>query len=139
MSIGETRPVTGMGKSPILLGEISGADAEMAIPKIRDAAENYPYAWNYRVWPGTEQQYFHLPPDPLGREFSLRPAAPRQLAKIILSRDPSLRNLRATPAGSFRSMACLVSFSPLPKASASKSLGSSLVGIPCEANSTGLE
>ena len=37
------------GEKPILLGEISGADAEKAIPKIRDAAENYLYAWNYRV------------------------------------------------------------------------------------------
>ena len=29
------------GEKPILLGEIFGADAEKAIPKIRDAAENY--------------------------------------------------------------------------------------------------
>ena len=62
---------------------------------------------------------------------------PTQSAKIILSRDLSLRNLRATPAGSFQSMACSVSSSPRPKASASKSLGLSSVGIPCEANSTG--
>ena len=64
---------------------------------------------------------------------------PTQLAKIILSMDPSLRNLRATPAGSFHSMACSVSSFPLPKASAYKSLGLSLAGIPCEVNFTGPE
>ena len=69
------------GEKPILLGEISGADAEKAIPKIRDAAENYPYAWNSCLaW--TEQQHFHLPPDPLRGEFSLRPASPRNWQRL---------------------------------------------------------
>ena len=88
------------GEKPILLGEISGADAEKAIPKIRDAAENYPYAWNYRVWPGPNSNTFisHL-----------------------------IRSAENFPFG----------LPPLPKASASKSLGLSSAGIPCEANSTG--
>ena len=42
------------GEKPILLGEISGADAEKAIPKIRDAAENFP---------------FGLPPHAIGKDY----------------------------------------------------------------------
>ena len=72
------------GEKPILLGEISGADAEKAIPKIRDAAENYPFAWNYRVWPGpnsntfishlirsAENFPFGLPPHAIGKDYSV--------------------------------------------------------------------
>jgi hypothetical protein len=40
------------GSHPILLGELSGDDAEAAIDNIMKTLESYPYRDTYRAWPG---------------------------------------------------------------------------------------
>ena len=72
------------GEEPVLLGEITGVEAEQAIPLIREAAENYPFAWNYRVWPGPNSNTFishlmrsagnlpfGLPPNAIGKDYPM--------------------------------------------------------------------
>ncbi len=46
------------GAQPALLGELRGAAAESAIPKIAAAAASYPFAGEYRVWPGPNSNTF---------------------------------------------------------------------------------
>lgn len=46
------------GAQPALLGELRGAAAEAAIPKIAAAAASYPFAGEYRVWPGPNSNTF---------------------------------------------------------------------------------
>ena len=70
------------GEKAMLLGEITGAAAEQAIPKIRQASEQYPFAWSYRVWPGPNSNTyisylirsagnlpFGLPPTAIGKDY----------------------------------------------------------------------
>ncbi|MBP2315703.1 DUF3750 domain-containing protein [Azospirillum soli] len=46
------------GSPPVVLAELRGAEAEAAIPKIAEAARTYPYAGEYRVWPGPNSNTF---------------------------------------------------------------------------------
>lgn len=46
------------GTAPTVIAELRGAEAEAAIPKIAAAAERYPYADQYRVWPGPNSNTF---------------------------------------------------------------------------------
>ncbi|WP_448204682.1 DUF3750 domain-containing protein [Azospirillum sp. sgz302134] len=46
------------GSQPALLAELRGAEAEAAIPKIAEAARTYPYAGEYRLWPGPNSNTF---------------------------------------------------------------------------------
>ncbi|PWC78726.1 hypothetical protein TSH64_31980 [Azospirillum sp. TSH64] len=46
------------GAQPALLAELRGPAAEAAIPKIAKAAAGYPYAGEYRVWPGPNSNTF---------------------------------------------------------------------------------
>lgn len=46
------------GARPSLLGELRGSAADAAIPKIAEAASSYPYAGEYRVWPGPNSNTF---------------------------------------------------------------------------------
>lgn len=70
------------GARPALVLDLRGVDAEAAIPKIRQAAADYPYRDSYRVWPGPNSNTFvsfilrsvpelgvELPPTAIGRDF----------------------------------------------------------------------
>lgn len=46
------------GNSPELLAEMRGADAQALIPRIEAAARSYPYADEYRAWPGPNSNTF---------------------------------------------------------------------------------
>jgi hypothetical protein len=46
------------GNEPELLSDLRGEDAEKAIPKIIDAVESYPYANEYKLWPGPNSNTF---------------------------------------------------------------------------------
>jgi len=46
------------GARPMVLAELRGAAAEAAIPKIAEAAGTYPYAGEYRIWPGPNSNTF---------------------------------------------------------------------------------
>lgn len=65
-----------------LIEEIRGEAAESAIPKIRAAAEDYPYAGRYSAWPGPNSNTFisyilrrtpeltvELPPNAIGKDW----------------------------------------------------------------------
>jgi len=79
-------PVDGRwyGNVPVMLADISGADAENLIPRIESAVKAYDYAQNgdYRIWPGPNSNSFvaailravpelgvMLPPNAVGRDF----------------------------------------------------------------------
>lgn len=70
------------GARPSLVTALTGAAAESAIPKIRQAAADYPYQREYRVWPGPNSNTFisfiarrvpelgvELPPHAIGRDY----------------------------------------------------------------------
>lgn len=70
------------GAKPYLIGEIRGAAAQAAIPKIAAAAASYPYAGTYHVWPGPNSNTFishiirnvpemgiELPSNAIGKDF----------------------------------------------------------------------
>jgi hypothetical protein len=70
------------GKRPELVLDLRGEKAEAAIPKIRQAAADYPYRDSYRAWPGPNSNTFvsfilrsvpelgvELPPTAIGRDF----------------------------------------------------------------------
>jgi len=72
------------GSTPTALADISGAQAERLIPKIKAAVADYAYAQagDYRVWPGPNSNSFtaavlravpelgvSLPPNAVGRDF----------------------------------------------------------------------
>lgn len=70
------------GSQPAVLAELRGAEAEAAIPKIAEAARSYPYAGEYRIWPGPNSNTFaawvgravpelrlHLPSTALGKDY----------------------------------------------------------------------
>lgn len=46
------------GNQPILLNDLRGKIAEAAIPKIREAIQNYPYPNFYRMYPGPNSNTF---------------------------------------------------------------------------------
>ncbi|MBP2229524.1 hypothetical protein J2847_002823 [Azospirillum agricola] len=46
------------GAQPVVLAELRGAAAAAAIPRIAAAAGSYPYAGEYRVWPGPNSNTF---------------------------------------------------------------------------------
>lgn len=46
------------GSMPDLLAELRGPAAEAAIPKIEAAVRSYPYAGEYRIWPGPNSNTF---------------------------------------------------------------------------------
>jgi hypothetical protein len=79
-------PVDGRwyGNEPIMLADISGADAEKLIPRIESTVKAYDYAHagDYRIWPGPNSNSFVaailravpdlgvvLPPNAVGRDF----------------------------------------------------------------------
>jgi hypothetical protein len=81
------------GAQPTLLGELRGPAAETAIPKIAKAAASYPYAGEYRVWPGPNSNTFaawvaravpdlrlDLPSTALGKDY---------LGRGVFARAPS--------------------------------------------------
>jgi len=70
------------GNRPEILVDLRGKPAEIAIPKIVHAIQNYPYSSNYRLWPGPNSNTFtayvgrevpdlglHLPPTAIGKDF----------------------------------------------------------------------
>jgi hypothetical protein len=70
------------GSSPELLAEMRGADAQALIPRIEAAARSYPYADEYRAWPGPNSNTFtawiarkvpelrvDLPPTAMGKDY----------------------------------------------------------------------
>ena len=79
-------PVDGLwyGNKPVMLADISGAEAEKLIPRIESAVKTYDYAQagDYRIWPGPNSNSFTaailrtvpelgvaLPPNAVGRDF----------------------------------------------------------------------
>ncbi|WP_339856170.1 DUF3750 domain-containing protein [uncultured Nisaea sp.] len=70
------------GSKPELLRDIRGPEAEALIPRIAAAAQSYPHAGTYRVWPGPNSNTFtahiarqvpelrlDLPPTAVGKDF----------------------------------------------------------------------
>lgn len=70
------------GSAPYLIEELRGPKAEAAIPKIRQAAQDYPNAKVYRAWPGPNSNTFishiirnvpelgvELPPNAIGKDW----------------------------------------------------------------------
>ncbi|MFG0318640.1 MAG: DUF3750 domain-containing protein, partial [Planctomycetota bacterium JB042] len=70
------------GAAPVVIEELRGARAAAAIPKILAAAESYPYAASYRVFPGPNSNTFvshvlravpeltvELPPHAIGKDW----------------------------------------------------------------------
>jgi hypothetical protein len=70
------------GNRPELLADVRGPEAALAIEKILKAVETYPYANEYRLWPGPNSNTFtayvgrhvpelrlHLPVTAIGKDF----------------------------------------------------------------------
>lgn len=70
------------GNAPELFADVRGAAAEPLIPKIAAAVKGYPYAGEYRVWPGPNSNTFtawvtrqvpeleaDLPPTAIGKDY----------------------------------------------------------------------
>jgi hypothetical protein len=70
------------GAEPTLIWQLKGEQAEIAIPKIEAAVENYPYQAEYRAWPGPNSNTFvshilrqtpeigvELPPHAIGKDW----------------------------------------------------------------------
>ena len=70
------------GAKPSLLADLRGAEAESAIPRIRQAVADYPYHGLYRAWPGPNSNTFvshivrrvpefgvELPPNAIGKDW----------------------------------------------------------------------
>lgn len=89
------RPADGrwFGATPEVLADLRGEAAAAAIPKIEEAARTYPYAAQYRIWPGPNSNTFaawvgravpelrlHLPATAMGKDF---------LGTDLLARAPS--------------------------------------------------
>ena len=79
-------PVDGLwyGNKPVMLADVTGAEAETLIPRIEKAVKAYDYAQtgDYRIWPGPNSNSFTaailrtvpelgvaLPPNAIGRDF----------------------------------------------------------------------
>ena len=82
------RPADGrwFGNAPTLLADVRGATAAAAIPRIETAVNDYPYAAQYRVWPGPNSNTFtahvlravpglgvDLPATAIGKDYLARP------------------------------------------------------------------
>jgi hypothetical protein len=76
------------GNAPVALADVSGAQADLIIPKIEAAVRdyNYAHAGDYRIWPGPNSNSFTaavlravpelgvtLPPNAVGRDFRRLP------------------------------------------------------------------
>lgn len=72
------------GNEPTLVAELRGDQAAEAIPKILAAVKSYPYADEYRVWPGPNSNTFvayigrqvpelklDLPPTAIGKDYPI--------------------------------------------------------------------
>lgn len=81
------------GNSPELLAELRGKEAETAIVRIEEAVSAYPYAGEYRIWPGPNSNTFtayvlravpelraDLPPTAIGKDY---------LGSAVMARSPS--------------------------------------------------
>jgi hypothetical protein len=94
VSIGTRAPdARWFGNAPELLAELRGPEAETAIERIETAAAAYPYAGEYRVWPGPNSNTFtayllraapelraDLPPTAIGKDY---------LGRRLVARSPS--------------------------------------------------
>jgi len=82
------------GNEPTLIAELKGEEAEQAIPKIRQAVASYPYANEYKVWPGPNSNTFmafigrhvpelrmDLPANAIGKDYPINGS--------LLDRTPS--------------------------------------------------
>lgn len=83
VSIREREPdARWFGNEPELLAEARGAEAELLLPKIEAAVKSYPYADEYRAWPGPNSNTFtawitrrvpelrvDLPPTAVGKDY----------------------------------------------------------------------
>ncbi len=83
VSIREREPdARWFGNEPELLAEARGAEAEALLPKIEAAVKSYPYADEYRAWPGPNSNTFtawvtrrvpelrvDLPPTAVGKDY----------------------------------------------------------------------
>jgi hypothetical protein len=81
------------GNAPELIAELRGRDAETAIVRIEEAVAAYPYAGEYRIWPGPNSNTFtayvlravpelraDLPPTAIGKDY---------LGGAVIARSPS--------------------------------------------------
>ncbi len=70
------------GSRPEVIAELRGAAAERAIPKVEQAVRDYPYRYNYVLWPGPNSNTFtayvaravpelklDLPPTAIGKDY----------------------------------------------------------------------
>ncbi len=70
------------GARPEIIAELRGAAAEGAIPKLQQAIRDYPYQYNYVLWPGPNSNTFtasvaravpelklDLPPTAIGKDY----------------------------------------------------------------------
>ena len=70
------------GARPEVIAELRGAAAERAIPKLEQAIRDYPYQYNYVLWPGPNSNTFtahvarsvpelklDLPPTAIGKDY----------------------------------------------------------------------
>ncbi len=81
------------GNAPVVIAELRGEAATQAIPRIEQAIRNYPYEWEYVLWPGPNSNTFtahvgrqvpelaiDLPSTAIGKDFltngSLAESAP---------------------------------------------------------------
>lgn len=82
--VASDRPPDGrwFGKTPELLADLRGANAENLMERLVDAVNSYPYATEYRVWPGPNSNTFtahvlreipelrvDLPPTAIGKDY----------------------------------------------------------------------
>lgn len=94
VAIGERTPDSyWFGQRPTLVAELRGEAAAAAIPRLDAAAQAYPYAGEYQIWPGPNSNTFtaflaravpelraDLPPNALGKDY---------LGAPFLARAPS--------------------------------------------------
>lgn len=100
------------GNEPELYAEVRGAAAEPLIPRIEAAAQSYPFAAEYRAWPGPNSNTFtawitravpeleaDLPSTAIGKDY---------LPGGVFAAAPSGRGLQFSVAGLFGATAGLV-------------------------------
>lgn len=100
------------GSEPELYADVRGAEAEPLIPRIDAAAKRYPFAAEYRAWPGPNSNTFtawitravpeleaDLPPTAIGKDY---------LASGVFAAAPSGRGLQFSVGGLFGATAGLV-------------------------------
>lgn len=84
------------GAPPRLIRDVRGADAQAVIAKLPAAAESYPYAMSYTMWPGPNSNTFiaHL-----GREI---PELKLTMPSMAIGKDylPAGQLFARTPSGS---------------------------------------